>query len=233
MLRSITQTVNMPMLPGVDVKYPVGTLDILMDRARALSGMDNAGIYVIGEDGRFCDGAIAGLPETFKTAYETKGLRIDPVVASVRERGTPMSTLTLLGPRWHRSQLYRQISRYFRIEGFATIPIFDDQHMRALLFFGAERPENVGRIGHEGMLELSATAMRIAAEFLSLPVEGPVLTGRQIEVAGLAARGLSNRQIAAELGTGEAAVRKHLKALNRIFRTSNRTAMSAAFMRWH
>ncbi len=197
----------------------------------ALSAMDNAGLYVIGEDGTFCDGDIAGLPRKFKDAYELTGLRIDPVVASVKERGIPVSTLTLLGPRWYNSQLYNQVSQHFEIEGFATLPIFDASRMRALLFFGAAQSANVKRIGHEGMLELSAVAMKIASEFLALPVQRSNLTNRQAEVAALAADGLSNRQIAQQIGTGEAAVRKHLKALNRTFGTTNRTAMASAFRR--
>jgi DNA-binding CsgD family transcriptional regulator len=57
----------------------------------------------------------------------------------------------------------------------------------------------------------------------------PHLTPRQDDVARLAAGGLSNREIAEELDTGEASVRKHLKALNQLFGTHNRTAMAAAW----
>lgn len=58
-----------------------------------------------------------------------------------------------------------------------------------------------------------------------------VLTGRQIEVLRLLARGLPNKAIARELGLAEATVKVHLLAIFRVLQARNRTEAVLAAQR--
>ncbi len=67
---------------------------------------------------------------------------------------------------------------------------------------------------------------RTSASKDSLPVERPkskVLTNRQFEVLSLIAQGMSNKQIAYELGVSEATVKLHINAMLRSLGVNNRT----------
>lgn len=192
------------------------------------SAMDSVGLYVFGDAGQM-QGVILGMPEAFNRAYETQGIPIDPVLARVRETGAPASTLVTLGERWTRSQLYRRVSGRFGLTGFATLPLYRDDRLSGVLYLGAMTEANARRLDPEGLCTLSPHATRSSVRLLTLPQRHPRLTRRQNEVAELAARGLTNREIAEELGTGAAAVHKHMKDLNRLFGTSTRTAMAAAW----
>jgi len=57
------------------------------------------------------------------------------------------------------------------------------------------------------------------------------LTGRQIEVLRLLARGLPNKAIARELGLAEATVKVHLLAIYRVLQARNRTEAVVAAQR--
>jgi DNA-binding CsgD family transcriptional regulator len=65
--------------------------------------------------------------------------------------------------------------------------------------------------------------------------EGPsltgVLSGRELEVLGLAARGLTNGQIAARLEVTVHAVKFHLASIYRKLGVTNRTEAAVVYMR--
>ena len=99
--------------------------------------------------------------------------------------------------------------------------------MSGVLYLGALSTKSAARLDPEGLCAFSSQATRTSTTLMARPRRHPHLSPRQNDVARLAADGLTNREIAEELRTGEAAVRKHLKTLNRVFATSNRTAMAA------
>ena len=195
------------------------------------SGMDSVGLYPIASDGGVGEGVILGMPDAFVRAYETAGMPIDPVLAAVRGTGRPASTETCLGQRWTACPLYLRVSGRFGLRGFATFPLYEGAQLSGVLYFGASSHAAADRLGAEGLLDLSVFATQTATGMAGLPRLLPRLSPRQRAVAEAAAEGLSNSEIARALDTGEAAVRKHLKALNRAFGTTNRTAMAAAFRR--
>ncbi|MEM8751233.1 MAG: LuxR C-terminal-related transcriptional regulator [Pseudomonadota bacterium] len=206
-------------------------LSQILQWTKVSSRMDNIGLFTVDNDGRYSQGKVVGLPRGFTQAYAALGIQVDPVLAEVREHQLPVSTLTHLGSRWRDCELYNRVSRHFGLTGFATFPLFDRERLNAVLYFGAETDQNAKRLDHHGMLRLSSHAMKVAARLADMPSYSGKLTERQNDVARLAGDGLSNREIARALGTGEAAVRKHLKSLNRHFGTHNRTAMAAAYKR--
>jgi DNA-binding CsgD family transcriptional regulator len=191
--------------------------------------MESVGLYTFDAAGRFEGGVILGMPRDFVRAYEITGIPIDPVLARMRATGLPCSTQTCLGERWSDSQLYRRVSGRFGLRGFATLPLYRDEALAGVLYLGASEEASAARLDPEGLCGLSVHATRVSTALLGLPRRHPRLTPRQDAVARLAAQGLSNREIAEALRTGEAAVRKHLKALNLLFGVANRTAMAAAW----
>lgn len=190
--------------------------------------MDGVGLYVIGDAGRM-EGVTLGLPDEFNRLYFRHGVQIDPVLARVRETGSPSSTRMTLGDRWTSCELYRRVSGRFGLKGFATIPLYDARHLTGMLFLGALDGGKIGRLDAEELCTLMPHAMRLAVRLARLPKRHPRLTRRQNEVAEAASRGLTNREIAEEIGSGSAAVHKHMKELNRLFGTHTRTAMTAAW----
>ena len=209
--------------------YPTGDLSELADRTLRNSQMDSIGLYTFDGQGEFESGLILGMPPAFTHAYERTGIPIDPVLKRVRSDGAPCSTKTCLGERWTASELYQRVSGRFGLHGFAALPLYRGERLAGVLYLGASRPESAARLDPEGLCSLTIHATRVSSALAMLPRRHPRLTLRQHEVARLAAEGLSNREIAEALRTGEAAVRKHLKCLNVIFATTNRTAMSAAW----
>jgi DNA-binding CsgD family transcriptional regulator len=193
------------------------------------SGMDCIGLYRLDGQGQM-EGVILGMPEAFTCAYETQGIPIDPVLAQVRRSGAPASTLVTLGGRWTTCHLYQRVSGRFGLTGFATFPLYDDMRLSGVLYLGATSQANARRLDYEGLCAMTPHAIRTATRVLRLPRPGPSLSPRQREVARLMAQGLTNRQIAAALATGEAAVHKHMKALHAAFGTHTRAALAVAWM---
>jgi DNA-binding CsgD family transcriptional regulator len=199
-------------------------------RALAASGMGSVGLYTFDAAGDFHDGVILGMPPEFVRAYEVTGIPIDPVLAEMRRGGRPVSTAGLLGSRWSDCQLYRRVSGRFGLTGFATLPLYRGTALSGVLYLGCATEAERARLDGAGLSDLSILATQISTEILALPRRHPRLTPRQDDVALLAAEGLTNREIAEELGTGEAAVAKHMKALRATFGVSTRTAMARAWM---
>ncbi|MEO0390085.1 MAG: helix-turn-helix transcriptional regulator [Pseudomonadota bacterium] len=195
------------------------------------SGMDSVGLYQFDEAMRPKAGVILGMPQAFCDAYEISGMRIDPILHRMKETGLPSSTVTQLGARWERCELYKRVSGKFGLKGFAAMPLYREDSLVGILYLGTNCPDKNRRLDLEGLFTLSPHTARVSTRLMTLPEHDCSLTPRQNDIARLAADGLSNRSIAEALGTGEAAVRKHLKALNRHFSTTNRTAMAAAWRR--
>lgn len=204
-------------------------LEPVAEHALRSAGMDCVGLYTLDDAGAM-RGVILGMPEAFVGAYERQGIPIDPVLEKVRSTGSPSSTLVTLGPRWTSCHLYQRVSGRFGLAGFATFPLYTEDRLTGMLYLGALKDETARRLDYEGLAAMSPHATRTATRLLRQPRRAPQLSPRRADVARLAAEGLTNRQIAARLGTGEAAVHKHMKALHRHFGTHTRAALAIA---WH
>ena len=201
----------------------------LAARALAASEMGSVGLYTFDSAGAFESGVILGMPDAFVRAYEVRGVPIDPVLAAMRRTGRPVSTETVLGSRWRDCQLYHRVSGRFGLTGFAALPLYRADALAGILYLGASDAAQAQRLDCAGLCDLTVYAMQAATGLMAAPRPHPRLTQRQDAVARLASDGLTNRQIAEELGTGEAAVRKHMKALHATFGVTTRTAMARRY----
>ncbi|MEM6311094.1 MAG: helix-turn-helix transcriptional regulator [Pseudomonadota bacterium] len=199
------------------------------ERALRHSGMDSVGLYLFDGALRVVEGVILGMPKAFCDAYEVSGMKIDPVLREMKETGVATSTVTHLGHRWTRSELYRRVSGRFGLAGFAALPLYRNETLSGILYLGTTCEDKQSALDLEGLFTMTPHSARVSTQVMNLPKRRQGLSPRCNDVARLAATGLSNAGIAAQLQTGEAAVRKHLKALNRHFGTTNRTAMAAAW----
>jgi len=206
-------------------------LAAIAERVLRSSQADSVGLYMFDKAKRAKAGVILGMPQAFCDAYEAAGMRIDPMLRRMKETGLATSTVTQLGARWERCELYKRVSGRFGLKGFAAMPLYRDEAMTGILYLGASSAEKAARFDLEGLFTLTPHTAQVSTQLMALPEHHEGLTPRQNDIARLAADGLSNRAIAEALGTGEAAVRKHLKALNVHFGTNNRTAMAAAWRR--
>ncbi len=210
--------------------YDSNDIAKVAEKALRSSQMGSVGLYVLADSGAFEDGVILNMPLAFVSAYETLGASIDPVLAELRRTGVPVSTRTVLGDRWTQCQLYQRVSGRFGLAGFAALPLYRSDTLFGILYLGALDQTQVTRLEKWNLSDLTVFGMRAGTELLSLPGRHPALTPRQDAVARLAAEGMTNRQIAEELATGEAAVRKHMKALHQIFGVTTRTAMARRYL---
>ncbi|MEM7709683.1 MAG: helix-turn-helix transcriptional regulator [Pseudomonadota bacterium] len=193
--------------------------------------MGSVGLYPIDAEGVVEDGVILGLPPDFVRDYERIGMPIDPVLEHMRSTGRPVSTVSLLGSSWSETRLYRTVSGRFDLTGFAALPLYLGGAMRGVLYMGTCERDALVRLDGQGLSDLMIHAVQASTELMALPSHRrPHLSPRQQEVAQLAAEGLTNKQIAAALQTGEAAVRKHMKVLHAAFGVRTRTALARA---WH
>lgn len=199
-------------------------------RALASCEADSVGLYTFDDSGSFEDGVILGMPDAFIRAYETTGITIDPILAEMRRRQRPVSTETVLGARWTRSQLYRRVSGRFGLTGFATLPLYRGRALSGVLYLGHRAADAPCRLSGDSLCGMSVLATQVSTELMARPRRHPRLTPRQDAVARLATEGLTNRQIAEALGTGEAAVAKHMKALRALFDVRTRTALARAYL---
>ncbi|WP_374928006.1 response regulator [Kytococcus sedentarius] len=78
--------------------------------------------------------------------------------------------------------------------------------------------------GGETVLAPAAAAHLVTGRRTPIEPAPPALTGRELEVLGGVARGLTNRQVARELGIGEATVKTHLVHVFTSLGVTNRTA---------
>ncbi|MEM7641001.1 MAG: LuxR C-terminal-related transcriptional regulator [Pseudomonadota bacterium] len=202
----------------------------IASRILATSGMGSVGLYPFDKTGRFEPGVIVGMPDAFIRAYEITGVPIDPILAEMRRTRRPVSTRSVLGSRWTDCQLYRRVSGRFGLTGFATLPLYCGAEVSGVLYLGANDERQAARLEGADLCDLTIHASQASSELVTRPRRHAQLTRRQDQVARLAADGLTNRQIAEELRTGEAAVAKHMKALRALFGTSTRTAMARRYL---
>ncbi|TYQ27787.1 GAF domain-containing protein [Pseudanabaena sp. UWO311] len=191
------------------------------------------GIYLLNPDNGFDSVDTNGVSDTFIEQYQKFGKSIDPVLRYVVQYHAPAhEELVLPDGTWKQSELYQRCCSTYDHEHIMTGPIVGQGQLIGTV--------NFARIGHVpafnqlDLASLGAVCTHFSARLAELRkqsfVPNPMidrLTSREIQIANLAAKGLTNAEIGAELWITQNSVKQALKRMFRKLEVSARTEMVA------
>ncbi len=191
------------------------------------------GIYLLNPDNGFDSVDTNGVSDTFIEQYQKFGKSVDPVLRYVVQYHAPAhEELVLPKGKWKQSELYQRCCSTYDHEHIMTGPIVGQGQLIGTV--------NFARIGHVpafnqlDLASLGAVCTHFSARLAELRrhplVPNPIidrLTSREIQIANLAAKGLTNAEIGAELWITQNSVKQALKRMFRKLEVSARTEMVA------
>lgn len=204
-----------------------------MDNAESLFGSHASGFYVLSDAGRPSQIEVRGLPDTFVESYEREGRDIDPVLAwVVAHQASSHTAHALPEHEWMRSELYRRVASRWGTERYLLIPILVDGTMMGTLNFGRRlsRPSYDGMsLAHASALCAHVSARITALRLLSVGMRRwhRELTRRELDIAEMVGKGLTNKEIGALLRISPNTVKKGLKSIFHKLGVARRAELAA------
>ncbi|WNZ24825.1 GAF domain-containing protein [Leptolyngbya sp. NK1-12] len=205
-----------------------------MDQVSECFGVQRWGIYLFNDKNRLASFDVIGVSEAFVEQYERIGRAVDPVLQYVMANHAPAhEELVLPMGEWKRSALYQTCCATHNHEHIMTGPIVGRGQLIGTVQFArigdtpAFNPNDVVRLSAV-CLHLSASLAELRNPFLVPP--NPLLqrlTPREMQIANLVAKGLTNAEIGKDLWITENSVKQALKRMFRKVEVSSRTEMVA------
>lgn len=211
---------------GACADYPAFR-DAMMDLLAGIGWGSAWGVYALDRGGEPLDVAVHGLPDGFVDRYEEVGRRLDPVRRAVVELSAPVHNLVGLTVRqWHQEPLYQHVSAPHGLEHFLTMPILDEDGIALTIHVGrgpTQRP-----FEQRDLLRAAALATRLSLLHARVRARwsGPRLTERELEVAQMVAKGLTNREAARCLAISSNTIKATLKRVFAKLQVDSRTEMA-------
>jgi DNA-binding CsgD family transcriptional regulator/GAF domain-containing protein len=205
-----------------------------MDGVSEYFGVQRWGIYLLDEQGRLAGFDVMGVSDAFVDRYETIGRSVDPVLQYVLDHHTPAhEELVLPGGGWKQSDLYQRCCSEYDHEHIMTGPIVGRGQLIGTTHF-ARVADTPAFTAHD-LAGLGAVCTHLSACLAALRTQssGPSsllfkqLTPREIQIANLVAKGLTNKEIGAELWITQNSVKQALKRMFRKLDVAARTEMVA------
>ncbi|NJM63493.1 MAG: LuxR family transcriptional regulator [Oscillatoriales cyanobacterium RU_3_3] len=208
----------------------------LMDAVGEHFGVQRWGIYLFGKQGEIPQMDIRGVPNVnaFVDCYETVGREVDPVLRYVLEFHAPAHEAMVLSPGgWKQCELYKRCCASYEHEHIITGPIVGGGRLIGTInlarvgdnpAFGAAEVANLSALCLHLSASLAALGGR-AIEFNSALAKR--LTPRELQIAQLVARGLTNAEIGGELWIAQNSVKQALKRMFRKLNVGSRVEMVA------
>jgi DNA-binding CsgD family transcriptional regulator len=205
-----------------------------MDGASNYFKVQRWGIYLLNEENHLASFDVHGVSDAFVERYEKIGKSVDPVLQYVLEHHFPAhEELVLPVGSWKRSELYQRCCAEYDHEHIMTGPIVGRGRLIGTVHFA--------RVGHtlafnfHDLISLGAVCTHLSASLAQLRTQiaiapHPVfnrLTPREIQIANLVAKGLTNAEIGGELWITQNSVKQALKRMFRKLEVSARTEMVA------
>ncbi|TPV23637.1 helix-turn-helix domain-containing protein [Pantoea anthophila] len=200
----------------------------LLRKLSELLGADFAASYVWSEAcKRSTDGIAWNIPETAMKMHETTWQNIDPLTPLLRQRQRPTLTAEVMDRRsLEKSDFYHQFLRPNGLHhGINVYYVSEGVDVRDLRIWRAKGEPEFGNREKQILMVLEPYFIR-ALGVKSAAIQ--CLTVREREVAQLASRGLTDKEIARQLGIGFTTVRSHLNQALSKLNCMNRTELSAS-----
>jgi len=204
-----------------------------MDRISEYFGVQRWGIYLLDADNDLASVDASGVSDTFVEQYQKFGKSVDPVLKYVVKYHAPAhEELVLPKGTWKQSELYKRCCSTYDHEHIMTGPLVGHGQLIGTI--------NFARIGHVpafnplDLANLGAVCTHFSARLAELRktplAPNPIrnrLTPREMQIANLVAKGLTNAEIGAELWITQNSVKQALKRMFRKLEVSARTEMVA------
>lgn len=205
----------------------------VMDSISGYFGVQRWGIYLLDADIGLASVDARGVSDGFVEQYQKFGKAVDPVLKYVLEYHAPAhEELVLPKGTWKQSELYKRCCSTYDHEHIMTGPLVGHGQLVGTI--------NFARIGHVpafnqlDLASLGAVCTHFSARLAELrkPSLAPnpirnCLTPRELQIANLVAKGLTNAEIGAELWITQNSVKQALKRMFRKLEVSARTEMVA------
>ena len=204
----------------------------LMDRLGDLFGVQRWGIYLTDEENNLISSDTKGVSDRFIERYQKIGRSVDPVFKYVMDYHAPAHEELVLSPReWKQSKLYQRCCIEGGHEHIMTGPIVGNGKLIGTVNFA--RVGASSAFGIRDLSNLSAVCLHLSARLSSLRSPSKfncdrnsnLLTPREIQIAELVARGLTNAEIGKELWISHNTVKQALKKMFRKLQVSSRITM--------
>ena len=205
-----------------------------MDGVSEHFGIQRWGIYLLDEQNCLASFDVKGVSDAFVERYEKIGRPVDPVLKYVLEYHAPAhEELVLPVGGWKRSELYQRCCAEYDHEHIMTGPIVGNGQLLGTVHFA--RVADPAAFSSHDLVGLSAVCTHVSAclaRLRSQPIltQNPCimrLTPRELQIANLVAKGLTNAKIGVELWITENSVKQALKRMFRKLEVSARTEMVA------
>lgn len=205
-----------------------------MDGVSEYFGVQRWGIYLLDEDNCLKSVDVEGVSDAFIERYQKIGKSVDPVLRYVVQYHAPAhEELVLPIGAWKQSELYQRRCSQYNHEHIMTDPIVGQGQLIGTVNFA--RVGDTSAFNLFDIANLGAVCSHFSARLAELrqqdfPVLDPIfnhLTLREIQIANLVAKGLTNAEIGTELWITQNSVKQALKRMFRKLDVSARTEMVA------
>lgn len=205
----------------------------VMDNISEYFRVQRWGIYLLDADSDLASVDARGVSDVFVEQYQKFGKAIDPVLKYVLEYHAPAhEELVLPKGTWKQSELYKRCCSTYDHEHIMTGPLIGRGQLVGTINFARIGP--VPAFSQLDLASLGAVCTHFSARLAELrkPLLAPNpminrLTPREIQIANLVAKGLTNTEIGAELWITQNSVKQALKRMFRKLGVSARTEMVA------
>jgi DNA-binding CsgD family transcriptional regulator len=206
-----------------------------MDGVSESFGVQRWGIYLLGDENYAESIDVQGVSDDFVDRYQQFGRAVDPVLNYVMKYHAPAHEELVLPPGgWKQSDLYQICCSQYNHEHIMTGAIVGNGQLIGTVNF-ARVGDNIPAFNWNDLANLGAACSHFSTKLAELrrqsdPVLDPImqlLTPREIQIAMLVAKGLTNAEVGAELWITQNSVKQALKRMFRKLEVSARTEMVA------
>ena len=177
------------------------------------------GIYLNDKQNNLLSCDIHGVSNNFVERYQKFGKSVDPVMQYVIEYHAPAhEELVLPQGQWKQSELYLRCCSQYNHEHIMTGAIVGNGRLIGTVHFA--RITDTPAFNTQDLLKLGAVCNHFSACLASLRNEvfllnknSDLLTKRELQIANLVAKGLTNKEIGKQLWISEITVKKALKKM--------------------